>query len=229
MANPLPRQSQTQGTAAGTPSVIKDGTEDNSASLQDPATLRTVLVNTCTTYLVTTSNLQQYFTNTADSSGGPVERVVQLDWYTYVIYFYNHEDAVNVVCRDNHECGAVYLSVFLYDEQSRSVYTVSQDKNPRKRSVHAVDVPVVAREASATVLVTGLNPHIPNTALIREINKLLDKGRHPMPNTKRLHDTWMAFLQYQRHEGQFTNTQWERSAAGAAVESSVIIHWSACF
>ncbi|KAK7471418.1 hypothetical protein BaRGS_00035970 [Batillaria attramentaria] len=115
-------------------------------------------------------------------------------------------DAVNVVCRDNHVLNNIPLFVFLYDERSGSVYsgrhTVST-QDPRTRSVHAVDVPVVDREAFTTVLVTCINSLITDDDLNSAFYEL-DKGRRPVQNTKRLRNTGIAFVQYQHHEDAIT-------------------------
>ncbi|KAK7478554.1 hypothetical protein BaRGS_00030226 [Batillaria attramentaria] len=178
MANRLPRQSQTQRTAAP---------------------------------------MRQYFTNKTISGGGPVERVAKLNWSTdCAIPFLQTQGitntdeflkyAVNVVCRDNHVLNNIPLFVFLYDERSGSVYsgrhTVST-QDPRKRSVHAVDVPMVDREASTTVLVTGILSLITDDALKSAIDKL-DNGRRPVQNIKRLRNEEIAFVQFQHHEGELT-------------------------
>ncbi|KAK7478818.1 hypothetical protein BaRGS_00029917 [Batillaria attramentaria] len=149
---------------------------------------------------VTQNSLRKYFTDSAVSGGGPVERVVTLSVrYTYVVHFRNHKDAVNVVCRDNHACQGVPLSVFLYDEQSRSVYsgrhTVSS-RDSLEMSVHGVDVPLVDREASTTVLVTGVGSDVTDD----NVESALGCEQRHVLNIKRLRNTWIAFVRFQHHE-----------------------------
>ncbi|KAK7471413.1 hypothetical protein BaRGS_00035965 [Batillaria attramentaria] len=202
MANRLPRQSRTQ-RAAGSLQVNQAHTVGTATPVLYQ-TLNAVLV--CYPSLSDAHDLCLYFANRTVSGGGPVERVVMLDWFTHVVHFHNHEDAVNVVCRDNHVLNNIPLSVFLYDERSRSVYsgrhTVST-QDPRKRSVHAVDVPMVDSEASTTVLVTPIDPSITDDALKSAIDKL-DNGRRPVQNVMCPWNKGIAFVQFQYHEDAIT-------------------------
>ncbi|KAK7477662.1 hypothetical protein BaRGS_00031046 [Batillaria attramentaria] len=69
------------------------------------------------------TDLQQYLENRECSGGGQVESVQWLGGGTFIVHFQNQEDALHVVQRDNHEVKGCQLSVFLYDEQNRAVYS----------------------------------------------------------------------------------------------------------
>ncbi|KAK7471419.1 hypothetical protein BaRGS_00035971, partial [Batillaria attramentaria] len=146
-------------------------------------TLRTVLICGC------------WFTFGEPVDIDQVERIQQLDSFTCVVHFKDHEDAMTTVRQENHESEGFPLCMFLYDEKSRSVYSgrhivSSQGSRPR-------------RSRSAMVLVTSFYPPITDKGLKHALQSLVDRRRR-VEIIKCLHNEGIAFVQFARYKGTDT-------------------------
>lgn len=108
-----------------------------------------------------TDCVTRYMESETNNEGRAVQHASKMDYFTHVVDFSNHADAVNVVRKDRHSIAGRPAFVFLYDKDSKTVYSGHQTISFQGENE---DIPIVHPGEPTTVIVTPILGHPDVTA-----------------------------------------------------------------